>query len=61
MSHVIVQANVFRFVWEVTLERTRTCQGLCMHSFDETDQLGGFVPFCGDWHAEVILLQVCNV
>ena len=43
---------------QLTAERARTCQGLRAHSFSLSDQLGGFVPFTADWHAEVTLLQV---
>ena len=43
---------------QLTVERARVCQDLQKHSFEPDEQLGGFVPFAADWHAEVTLLQV---
>ena len=42
---------------QLTVERARTCQHLRKHSINSVDQLGGYVPFAADFHAEMILLQ----
>ena len=43
---------------QLTVERARVCQDLRKHSLLPDEQLGGFVPFAADWHAEATLLQV---
>ena len=43
---------------QLTVEHARTCEDLRKHSLDSFEQLGGFIPFAADFHAEMVLLQV---
>ena len=43
---------------QLSAERARNVQLICVNSEDLRSALAGLLPYTSDWHAEVILLQV---
>ena len=44
---------------QVTVVRALSSQSVRRNSTNSSDKLEGIVPVCEDWHARVVLLQVC--
>ena len=45
---------------QLTVERTRSVIKSCVNATSSIDALEGLQPAICDWHAECVLLQVCN-
>ena len=45
----------------MTASRTRGCKRIRSNANRKKERLDGFIPVIEDWHAKVILLEVCTL